>query len=247
MVLDPNFRPKKVLVIGLGAAAWLKGLIDFDFVERVTIVELSHELYEAVRAFSHPAINRSFDDPRVDIQMMDGRRFVQRLPHQKKYDLIQIGILTPNMSGAANLYTKEFISTLKKHLSPHGYLLTMVVKSLPVTFLEVFKYGYNLLPGANYIYTDSKIILPDSKTINVPGAFWEQAHITHPQITAVQFQKANGAINSDDCPKEEYFFLRKVVLPKLQRFWPRSTALFLAKGKEGYHSHIVRRYKLMRQ
>ena len=64
---------KKVLVVGLGGAAVPKRIWrDFTDV-RITTVELDPEVVEtAYRWFALPR------DPRIDIEVDDGRRFLQR-------------------------------------------------------------------------------------------------------------------------------------------------------------------------
>ena len=136
--VNPDFRPKNVLVLGLGPAYWLYGLLQFDFVESLTVIELSPGVLQGVKDYSSPEIREIFRDDRVSIEIMDARRYVQSLPSDKKFDLIQVGIFHPWMSSASNLYTVEFMKQLKKHLTGDGFLAMPRFDNLIPTAMSVF-------------------------------------------------------------------------------------------------------------
>ncbi len=125
MALDPDFRPKQILVIGLGHAYLIDSMLDLPFVEKITVVELSSEVIDAVKKYSLTSTRRIFTDPRVEIIIGDGRHFVQIANKRGiKYDLIQNKINEPWHAGMANLFTREFFEEEKILLSPGGYLST---------------------------------------------------------------------------------------------------------------------------
>ena len=71
---------------------------------------------------------------------MDGRRFIRRaISDGEKYDLVQIGVSSPFVNGASNLYTKEMFEMIKKVLKPNGYMVLICYTPLASTALESFK------------------------------------------------------------------------------------------------------------
>ena len=141
-------NPRSVLVIGCGAGI-TAGAVSIDpRVERETIVEIEPLVPQAASAyFSEP----NFDvlrNPKAQVRIDDGRHYL--LTTKEKFDGITIDPLDPWVKGAANLYTKEFLEVMKKHLNPGGTVTMYVqlfetdlaaVKSSVATFFGVFPNG----------------------------------------------------------------------------------------------------------
>lgn len=151
MALDPEFRPRRILIIGIGHAYLIDALLDLPFVEQITVVELSQEIYDAVAANTLTSTARIFDDPRVDFVIADGRRFVQKaLARGERYDLIQTKINEPWHAGSGNLFTVEFFASQKDLLTPGGYLGVRPVAGHVVDGLAVF--GAAIWPGYYHMF-----------------------------------------------------------------------------------------------
>jgi spermidine synthase len=82
------------------------------------------------------------------VRIEDGRHYL--LTTQERFDGITVDPLDPWVKGAANLYTKEFLEAMKRHLNPGGVVTMYVqlfetnlaaVKSTAATFFEVFPNG----------------------------------------------------------------------------------------------------------
>ncbi len=143
-----NVHPGSVLVIGCGAGI-TAGAISIDpRVERLTIVEIERLVPQAAaRYFSGP----NFDvlrNPKVQVRIDDGRHYLRTT--KERFDGITIDPLDPWVKGAANLYTQEFLETMKQHLNPGGVVTMYIqlfetdpeaVKSSVATFFEVFPNG----------------------------------------------------------------------------------------------------------
>jgi spermidine synthase len=141
-------NPRSVLVIGCGAGI-TAGAVSIDpRVERETIVEIEPLVPQAASAyFSEP----NFDvlrNPKAQVRIDDGRHYV--LTSKEKFDGITVDPLDPWVKGAANLYTREFIEAMKRHLNPGGTVTMYIqlfetsqdaVKSSLATFFEVFPNG----------------------------------------------------------------------------------------------------------
>jgi spermidine synthase len=113
---------KKVLVVGLGGAAVPKRLWrDFEDVE-ITTVELDPEVVET--AYKWFALPR---DPRIDIEVDDGRRFLQR--HDEKYDVIMVDAFYSD-GVPFHLTTLEFVELMRDRLTPGGVIATNVIGAI---------------------------------------------------------------------------------------------------------------------
>jgi predicted membrane-bound spermidine synthase len=211
--LDPGFRPRRVLVIGLGGAYWLYGLLQWDFVEQITVVELSDQVVEAVHDYSAPEIRSALSDKRVVVRTMDGRRFVNTLDAKQKFDLIQVGTFDYRMAGSSNLYSSDFFRQLKHVLSQEGVVATAAYRDLVPTALDAFRHGYHISPGRFFFFADRPLQLPPSGVIQPPASFREKYHLRAKGLMVFEFDRdaVRGPVNTDDHPVLEHFFHRVVV------------------------------------
>lgn len=138
-------QPKSVLVIGCGAGVTAGAVAIDPRVQHVTIAEIEPLVPEAARKFFGDANLQALENPKVQLRIDDGRHFL--LTSREKFDAITVDPLDPWVSGAANLYTKEFYLSAKQHLNPGGSITMYVqlfettreaVKTTIATFLEAF-------------------------------------------------------------------------------------------------------------
>ena len=89
---------------------------------QITTVELDPEVVEtAYRWFDLPR------DPRIDIEVDDGRRFLQR--HDEKYDVIMVDAFYSD-GVPFHLTTLEFVELMRDRLTPGGVIATNVIGAL---------------------------------------------------------------------------------------------------------------------
>jgi spermidine synthase len=141
-------QPKSVLVIGCGAGV-TAGAVSIDpRVEHLTIAEIEPLVPQAAAKYFGDANFNVLQSPKTRVHFDDGRHFL--LTSREKFDGITVDPLDPWVSGAANLYTKEFYEAAKSHLNPGGSITMYVqlfettpqaIKSTIATFLEVFPNG----------------------------------------------------------------------------------------------------------
>ena len=141
MAIDSEFRPTKMMQIGIGSGLFHFFVKDLPNFEKIDVVEISEEMIKAWKSISKPSsLGKSFDHKNVDLHIMDGRRFLRRaMANGEKYDLIQIGVQHPNSSGASNIYTKEMFEMVKQVLKPDGYLALICYTGIARTALESFQ------------------------------------------------------------------------------------------------------------
>ncbi len=137
--------PRSVLVIGCGAGI-TAGAVSIDpRVDPETIAEIVPLVPQAAaNYFAEP----NFDvlhNPKVKIRIDDGRHYL--LTTKERFDGITVDPLDPWVKGAANLYTREFLETMKQHLNPGGAVTMYIqlfetnadaVKSAVATFFDAF-------------------------------------------------------------------------------------------------------------
>lgn len=220
--LDPSFRPRRVLVIGIGHAYLVDALLDFDFIEQVVVVDLAPEVVEAVRANTLTGTSRVFNDPRVQVLIGDGRRYVQKaLARGDRFDLIQNKINEPWHAGAGNLFTVEFFEMQRRLLTAGGYLGVRPLLGHLADGLEVFPVA--IFPGYYHLYfKNGSLPLPTkarvshelhgSWTATLPGARGEQGSREH--VLTIAYLTSGHKLgeishNRDDRPTFEYYWLRQ--------------------------------------
>ena len=201
--------------------------------KRFAVVRL--RVVDAVEKYTTTSTKRIFDDPRVEIVIADGRRFVQSaIARGEHYDLIQNKINEPWHAGSSNLFTEEFFAEEKDLLRPGGYLST---RPLTDHLTDGFKVFGNALWGGYYhmYFKNGDFRLPEAAVITpdihdawfaelpgrAPDAPVERDTTPVSVFTSVPDDLRTDP-NTDDRPTFEYYFLRKLagtwVSPRLE-FW----------------------------
>ncbi len=148
------------LVIGLGAGV-TAGAVSLDpMASNVQIAEIEPLVPAVVNEYFGPQNFFVVDNPKVHINLDDGRHFLQTT--ELTFDGITSDPLDPWVKGAAALYTREFWTLAKSRLNPGGVVTVFVqlyestedaVRSEVATFLEVFPNGAvfaNTVGGTGY-------------------------------------------------------------------------------------------------
>ncbi len=221
--VDPTFRPRNVLIIGIGHAYLMDALLDLPFIERITVVDISEEVVQAVKDHTKSSTKRVFTDPRVKIVIADGRRYVQQaLARGERFDLIQTKINEPWHAGSGNLFTVEFMKLQRQLLTNGGYLGVRPLVGHARDALQVFDQA--LYTGYYHVYFKNgtlpaitqATITPDIKRAwfsDLPGRepVAQRADtlnvlvLDNPQILS------DVDANTDNNPTFEYYWLRKIL------------------------------------
>ena len=142
-LLHPN--PKSVLIVGVGAGVTAGALSIHPEVERIVICEIEPVVPRSARAYFGQENHHVFDDPRVELIFDDARHFLQTT--DEKFDIITSDPIHPWVRGAATLYSLEYLTLARNHLTPGGVVTQWVplyetdiasVKSELGTFAKVF-------------------------------------------------------------------------------------------------------------
>ncbi|MEW6374965.1 MAG: fused MFS/spermidine synthase [Thermodesulfobacteriota bacterium] len=170
-------KPRSVLILSGGAGGMIHEILKYP-VKRVDYIELDPLLLRLIRQFSTPLTQSELSDERVKIHYTDGRFFVKRT--QDRFDIIFIGLSSPQELQTNRLFTSEFFTTAQEKMNPGGIIVLTLPGSLTYispelrdlngciseTLKKVFSY-LRIIPGDTNLYlaSDSDRLLK----INAPG------------------------------------------------------------------------------
>lgn len=111
---------RQVLVIGGGDGGAIEEALKHP-VERVTMVEIDPDVIELCRAHLPAVCGDAFDDPRLDLIIGDGVKFVAET--DRRFDLIYVDSTEPIGPGAV-LFETPFYTDCRRCLAAGGILVT---------------------------------------------------------------------------------------------------------------------------
>lgn len=113
-------RPRRVLLIGGGVSGVLAETLKHPSVEAVHYVEMDPLLVTIARQELPPEQAAAFEDPRVTLAHTDGRRYVQQMAGQARFDAILLDLPEPATGQLNRFYTQEFFGEVRAALAPGG-------------------------------------------------------------------------------------------------------------------------------
>ncbi|MGZ3690316.1 MAG: polyamine aminopropyltransferase [Pseudobdellovibrio sp.] len=131
-------KAKNVLVIGGGDGGTIREVCKYSGLEKVTMVEIDEAVVRASKMHL-PTIAREFSNPKVDLIIGDGIKFVAEAKPES-YDVIIVDGSDP-AGPAEGLFTKSFYSNCKAALKNNGVLVTQGESPMfhSQTFVELNK------------------------------------------------------------------------------------------------------------
>lgn len=109
--------PRKVLMIGLASGSWARVLASNPEVEHLTIVEINPAYRDLVA--DAPQVKSVIGDPKVDIIVDDGRRWLLAHP-EARFDAVVSNTTWYYRANVTNLLSREFLQLVDAHLRPGG-------------------------------------------------------------------------------------------------------------------------------
>lgn len=111
-------KPKSVLVIGGGDGGVVREVLKYPTVQRVALAELDEGVIAFSRKYLSTIHNSCFDDPRLQINIVDGKKYAQA--HAGEFDVIIMDMTDP-FGPSKMLYTRDFFRVVKRALrNEHG-------------------------------------------------------------------------------------------------------------------------------
>jgi len=221
-------QPKDTLVIGLGSAGTLFGVVGRPSAERVVCVEIvgaqlpTLELLHARR----PGLGLAavLTDPRITQVYGDGRTYVAR--SGRKFDIIEADALRPTCSYSGHLYSTEYFDLLRRHLRPGGLAVTWVpTDRTHRSFVKVFPYvvrlGQIALGSNEPIRVDPDAVRERLKDARVQRHFASAGlgmaallapYVDRPAVTfGPEFDRSTLTdLNTDLFPRDEFSGIRNL-------------------------------------
>lgn len=157
-------QPRQVLMIGLASGSWAQVVAHLPGLEHLTIVEINPGYLELIRLF--PEVRSLLANPKVDIVIDDGRRWMQRHPDQR-FDVIVQNTTYHNRAHSTNLLSREYLELSRQHLALGGILYYNTTYSL-----DAMRTAATLFPHA--LRFDNFMIVSDSP-FEFDGRRWRQA------------------------------------------------------------------------
>ena len=161
-LFHPN--PKTVLMIGLSGGAWSQVIANHPQVEKVTIVEINPGYLNLMRRY--PEVAPQLSNPKVEIVIDDGRRWMFRNRSQK-FDFIVMDTIYHHRAHATNLLSTEMMDLARQLLKPQGvlYFNSTYSEEAQRTGAVKFPFGYRF--GPMMAVSDSPITLDKERWKNV--------------------------------------------------------------------------------
>jgi spermidine synthase len=150
-------QPRQVLTIGLASGSWAQVLISHPNVERLTVVEINPGYLGLMGA--HPAVSPLLDNPKLELVIDDGRRWLAAHP-ERKFDAIVMNTTFHWRAHSTNLLSQEFLRAIGAHLNAHGIALINTTGSDSVyqTAVRTFPFAYRFF---NTVVVGNETFHPD--------------------------------------------------------------------------------------
>ncbi len=114
-------RAKHVLIIGGGDGGMAEEVLKHESVERVTMVEIDPGVVEFSKQYLPEICRQAFDDPRLNLVIADGAKFVAET--DERFDVAIIDSTDP-IGPAEVLFTEAFYGNVKRCLNDGGIVAT---------------------------------------------------------------------------------------------------------------------------
>ncbi len=139
--------PKKILMIGLASGSWATVIQHLPGLEHLTIVEINPGYNKLIAG--HPEVAGVLRDPKVDIVIDDGRRWLNRHPSER-FDVVVMNTTWHWRAHITDLLSTEFMGLVRNHLAPGGlfYFNTTSSDDVKKTAATTFPYAirvYNFM------------------------------------------------------------------------------------------------------
>jgi predicted membrane-bound spermidine synthase len=166
--------PKDVLMVCMAGGAWVEVVANHPQVERVTVVEINRGYPVLMQRY--PAVSPVLSNPKVNIVIDDGRRWLIRNP-ERRFDFILMDTPHHWRSNLTNLLSREFLELARKHLRPGGVLYYNTTHSAEAQatavslFPHIFRFGPFLAVSDSPLAIDRerwRSILVDYRLEGVP-------------------------------------------------------------------------------
>lgn len=152
-------NPRRALMIGLASGSWAQVVANHPQVEHLTIVEINPGYVGLIQ--KHENVRGLLGNPKVEIVIDDGRRWLNRNPDQK-FDVIVMNTTFHWRAHSSSLLSAEFLQLMRQHLNPGGAALYNTTWSPEVqrTACEVYPHVVRII---NNVWVSDSPLIPSKK------------------------------------------------------------------------------------
>jgi spermidine synthase len=135
--------PRQMLMVGLASGSWARVLAAFPSVEHLTIVEINPGYLQLMRLY--PGGAELLANPKVEVVIDDGRRWLQRHP-AATFDTVVQNTTWHWRAHMTNLLSREYLELVRTHLRPGGlfYFNTTWSADAQKTAVAVYPYAWRV-------------------------------------------------------------------------------------------------------
>ena len=139
MIAALHPKPNNVLEIGLSSGCWARVVADHDLVRKLKCVEINPGYIGLIQKYR--IVSSILHDPKVSIDLDDGRRWLNRHPSEK-FDFILMNTTFHWRDHVTNLLSADFLRICESHLNEGGvmYFNTTGAEDAVFTAAKVFKH-----------------------------------------------------------------------------------------------------------
>jgi spermidine synthase len=119
LAMNTHPNPETVVVVGGGDGGAIREILKYPSVKKAVLAEIDGRVIEVSKQYL-PEIAGKLDDPRVDIQVVDGVKFIQE--NKNSFDVILVDSTEP-IGPAEGLFAREFYQNIYDALKEDGIMV----------------------------------------------------------------------------------------------------------------------------
>lgn len=146
--------PRRILLIGLGSGSWAQVLAHLPGLERLLIVEINPGYLDLIRR--RPEVASLLTNPRVEIAVDDGRRWLARHP-EERFDVIVANVTLHWRAHATTLLSREFVALARERLAPGGVYYFNTTWFMPARDTALATFANGLSIGTFFAASDAPL------------------------------------------------------------------------------------------
>ena len=218
--------PERAMAVGLGIGATPYGMSRDPRLGHLDVVEICGGEVDLLRVLADRGaveMERLLSDPRVDIHVGDGRKFL--LSSDDRFDVLTVDVVRPQAAFSGNLYSVEFYELLRSRLEGDGLVsqwqaTPRVLNSATEVFPHVLRFTVPSYDGSQFMVASQRPITFDRAAVLARFRAMEPEKMFSPAQAAslLQFlstvepgevsvvrQIGDDGLNHDLAPRDEYF------------------------------------------
>jgi spermidine synthase len=170
---------ESVVHIGLGSGGTAHAVSEHP-VESILVVEISPQVLYASGRYFTDVNHHVLDDPRLDVEINDGRNFLLASP--RTFDAVLSDSIHPRYAGNGSLYSREYFGLVRERMNPGGVVsMWLPMYSLtPRNYAMIVKAFRDVFPRTAVWYEPSTLNSYTIVTGKLGGAPWN-----HPTLERV--------------------------------------------------------------